>query len=78
MIRKARIEGAYILSDSSGYWKSSVISEMQDYVKRMTKHALSELVVIRPIVKALRDIDGQISLAEYLTDFLKEAEQRGG
>lgn len=72
LIRKARIEGAHILSDTSGYWLSSVTSEMQDYVNRMRKHALSELFVIMPIVNALRESDGQIGIAEYIKDCVKE------
>lgn len=75
MIRKARLKGAHILSDSCGYWISYVISEMQDYVKRMQKHAFSELHVIMPIINDLREDNGQISLAEYFDKCFKEAEQ---
>lgn len=67
-IRKARRDGALILSASCGYWLAESPEEMQKYIEMMRRQAISRLFTIKPIKTALNQIDGQINVSDVLTE----------
>lgn len=67
MIRDARRQGAQIMSSKRGYWLAETDAEMQEYVDRMRREALSRLATIKPIKHTLKEIKGQISLSDAFT-----------
>lgn len=67
VIRSARKQGVEILSGVPGYWIAENDQEKKDFVRLMRKQALSRLVSTGPMRKTLNNIDGQMTL----TDFIK-------
>lgn len=67
MIQEARRQGAQIMSSKCGYWLAETDAEMQEYVDRMRREALSRLATIKPIKHTLNEVKGQMSLSDAFT-----------
>lgn len=69
LVRMARKEGAFILSDSSGYWQSEDRAEIQEFIDSMEKQSKSRFSSVKSMRAYLNSIDGQMSI-----DDLEESE----
>jgi Mn-dependent DtxR family transcriptional regulator len=67
MIQNARRQGAQIMSSKCGYWLAETDAEMQEYVDRMHREAISRLATIKPIKHTLNEVKGQMSLSDAFT-----------
>ena len=68
MIRSARKEGVYILSDQTGYWISDNVTEIRAFIGAMTRQSTSRFASIKEFKAQLGTIDGQMSLEDYTSE----------
>jgi biotin operon repressor len=72
LVRKARKNGAEILSGISGYYYPKDDEERKAFVYTLSKQAFTRLKTARPIKSTLDEIKGQISLSDILKEYLRE------
>ena len=59
IIEKARLEGAVIIGDNSGYYKPASRQELEPYVHRIEKKARKILAAVGAGRRLLREMPGQ-------------------
>ncbi len=68
MIRSARKEGVFILSDRSGYWISDNPTEIHAFIGSMTRQSTTRFASIKEFRAQMGTIEGQMSLEEYTSE----------
>lgn len=63
-IRRLRLEGILICSNTKGYFMPATRAEIEQYYKTWRKFALTCIRSLKAARKALNEIGGQISLEE--------------
>lgn len=74
-IRNARKNGVPICSDQRGYWVSNNVNEQRLFVETMRKHAFSRLAMTKHMKKTTDEIEGQISLNDWVEEYKKYVEK---
>lgn len=62
LIKKLRMSGHAIVSDTDGYWISEDTQEIADFIARMSKQATSRFMSIKALKGMCNEIDGQMSI----------------
>lgn len=65
-IQTARREGAPICSAQCGYWITDDEEELECFTSSMRRQGFSRLATSKPINDTLKQIEGQMSLLDYL------------
>ena len=64
LVRKARKDGAFILSDTCGYWQSDDRAEVQAFLDSMDKQAKSRFSSTKSMRNYISEVEGQLSIED--------------
>ena len=64
LVRKARKDGAFILSDTCGYWQSDDRAEVQAFLDSMYKQAKSRFSSTKSMRNYMSEVQGQLSIED--------------
>ena len=64
LVRKARKDGAFILSDTRGYWQSDDRAEVQAFLDSMDKQAKSRFSSTKSMRNYMSEVEGQLSIED--------------
>ncbi len=68
LIRSARKEGVFILSDKTGYWISDNPTEIHAFIGAMTRQSTTRFASIKEFKAQMGTINGQMSLEDYTSE----------